>query len=146
MGRGPSTAVRENLVGMQMQVGEEHPGLCLVPVMLQRGKCKVGPGACQMWGPGGGCASRRAAGWKKRACEGLGMCLGKMRSAAVLALLSSLLHPFTLPWEFPQHCFCSRVAKVHNLMKDVSKTFVYLAEWLPGEVGFFPLNAVPSCL
>lgn len=54
--------------------------------------------------------------------------------------LSFLLHPLTFPWEFPQCCFCNGVVKVHDPIKDLSKTFMSLAEWLPGEVGFFSLE------
>lgn len=60
--------------------------------------------------------------------------------------LSLLLHPLTFPWEFPQCCFCNGVVKVHDPIKDLSKTFMSLAEWLPGEVGFFHWNSTASCL
>lgn len=58
-------------------------------------------------------------------------------SSPGIPCLSLLLCPFTFPREFPQRCFCNGLAKVRDPMKDLSKTFVSLAEWLPGEAVFF---------
>jgi len=88
-----------------------------------------------------GCVGCGSGGWSccSVGCEGL-KCFSGMWSAAVLAPSARYCIPFTFPGEFPQHCFCNGLVEVHDPVRDLSKTFMSLAEWLPGEVGFSSLE------